>query len=91
MDGIRDMKSNPLAMFVVDLNKEHIAVAEARRLGIPVVGIADTNVDPDKVDYPIPGNDAQIASITHVVNEIVNAHKEAPKVATKDKDVAPKS
>lgn len=50
-------------MFVVDLTKEHIAVAEAKRLGIPVVGIADTNSDPEAVDFPIPGNDDAIRSI----------------------------
>ena len=54
LEGIREMKEAPSAMFVVDLNKEHIAVAEAKRLGIPVIGIADTNVDPDIIDYPIP-------------------------------------
>ena len=57
LDGIRDMKDAPTCMFVVDLNKEHIAVAEAKRMGIKVVGIADTNVDPETIDYPIPGND----------------------------------
>ena len=50
-------------MFVVDLNKEHIAVAEAKSLGIPVVGIADTNVDPEAIDFPIPGNDDALRSI----------------------------
>lgn len=63
LDGIRDMKESPSVMFVVDLNKEHIAVLEARRLGIPVVAIADTNVDPELIEFPIPGNDDAIRSI----------------------------
>ena len=63
LEGIRDMKDLPKALFVVDLKKEHIAVAEAQRLGIPVVGIADTNSDPDEIEYPIPGNDDAIRSI----------------------------
>jgi len=57
LGGIRDMGSIPDLMFVVDTNKEAIAVQEARRLGIPVVAIVDSNCDPDVVDYPIPGND----------------------------------
>ncbi|WP_173932168.1 30S ribosomal protein S2 [Chelativorans sp. Marseille-P2723] len=57
LGGIRDMGSTPDMMFVVDTNKEAIAVQEARRLGIPVIAIIDSNCDPDLVDYPIPGND----------------------------------
>lgn len=57
LGGIRDMGSTPNMMFVIDTNKEAIAVQEARRLGIPVVAIIDSNCDPDVVDYPIPGND----------------------------------
>jgi small subunit ribosomal protein S2 len=76
LEGIRDMVSAPAAMFVVDLNKEHIAVAEARRLGIPVVGIADTNVDPELIDYPIPGNDDAIRSIKLFANLVAEAYLE---------------
>ena len=76
LEGIRDMKDAPAAMFVVDLNKEHIAVAEARRLGIPVVGIADTNVDPEMIDYPIPGNDDAIRSIKLFANLVAEAYLE---------------
>ncbi|WP_336056346.1 30S ribosomal protein S2 [Nitratireductor sp. CH_MIT9313-5] len=57
LGGIRDMGSTPDMMFVIDTNKEAIAIQEARRLGIPVVAITDSNCDPDIVDYPIPGND----------------------------------
>lgn len=63
LEGIRDMKDIPSIMFVVDINKEHIAVLEARKLGITVVGICDTNCDPESIDFPIPGNDDAIRSI----------------------------
>ena len=76
LEGIRDMKDAPSAMFVVDLNKEHIAVAEAKRLGIPVVGIADTNVDPEAIEYPIPGNDDAIRSIKLFANLVADAFLE---------------
>lgn len=79
LDGIRDMKDAPTCMFVVDLNKEHIAVSEAKRLGIPVVGIADTNVDPELIDYPIPGNDDAIRSIKLFANLIADAYLEGAK------------
>lgn len=80
LDGIREMKESPSAMFVVDLNKEHIAVKEARRLGIPVVGVADTNVDPGEVDYPIPGNDDAIRSIKLFANMVADAYLEGAKL-----------
>ncbi len=79
LDGIRDMKDAPSCMFVVDLNKEHIAVAEAKRIGIPVVGIADTNVDPECIDYPIPGNDDAIRSIKLFANLVAEAYLEGAK------------
>ncbi len=61
--GIKDMKELPGALFVVDPRKEKIAVSEARKLGIPVVAIVDTNCDPDEVDYVIPGNDDAIRAV----------------------------
>ena len=73
LDGIRDMKEAPSVMFVVDLNKEHIAVKEAKRLGIPVVGIADTNVDPEIIEFPIPGNDDAIRSIKLFSNLVADS------------------
>ncbi len=79
LDGIRDMKEAPNCMFVVDLNKEHIAVAEATRMGIKVVGIADTNVDPEKIDFPIPGNDDAIRSIKLFANLIADSYLEGAK------------
>ena len=63
LDGIRAMDSYPPAMFVVDIKREHNAVAEGRRLKVPIVAIVDTNCDPDLVDYPVPGNDDAIRSV----------------------------
>jgi small subunit ribosomal protein S2 len=80
LEGIREMKDAPSAMFVVDLNKEHIAVTEARRLGIPVVGIADTNVDPEAIEYPIPGNDDAIRSIKLFANLVAEAYLEGAQI-----------
>ena len=74
LGGIRKMGRLPGLIFVVDTKKERIAVGEARRLEIPVVAIVDTNCDPDEIDYPIPGNDDAIRSvslITHLVSEAV--------------------
>lgn len=73
LGGIKNMHSLPGAMFVVDINKEDIAVKEARLLGIPVVGIVDTNCDPDRVDYVIPGNDDAIRSIKLIASVIADA------------------
>ena len=69
-DGIRAMEKYPGAMFVVDIKREHNAVAEARRLNIPVVAIVDTNCDPDLVSYPIPGNDDAIRSVRMILATI---------------------
>lgn len=69
-DGIRAMDKHPGAMFVVDIKREHNAVAEARRLKIPVVAIVDTNCDPDLVDYPIAGNDDAIRSVRMILATI---------------------
>jgi small subunit ribosomal protein S2 len=74
LGGIRDMTRPPAAVWVVDTRKEHIAVTEARKLGIPVVAILDTNCDPDEVDYPIPGNDDAIRAgslLTRIVADAV--------------------
>ncbi len=69
-DGIRQMDKHPAAMFVVDIKREHNAVAEARRLKIPVVAIVDTNCDPDEADFPIAGNDDAIRSVRMVLATI---------------------
>jgi len=73
LGGIRDMAKVPSAVWVVDTNKEHIAVGEARKLGIPVIAILDTNCDPDLVDYPIPGNDDAIRSAALLTRVIASA------------------
>lgn len=80
LNGIREMKDMPSAMFVVDLPKEHIAVAEAKRLGMPVVAIADTNSDPESIEYPIPGNDDAIRSIKLFANLIADSYLEGAKI-----------
>jgi len=73
LGGIREMTRTPSAIWVVDTNKEHLAVNEARKLGIPVVAILDTNCDPDVVDYKIPGNDDAIRSIGTLTRVIADA------------------
>jgi ribosomal protein S2 len=73
LGGIRDMARVPSAIWVVDTKKEHIAVSEARKLGIPVVAILDTNCDPDEVTYPIPGNDDAIRSVSLLTRVVADA------------------
>ncbi|HZO91315.1 MAG TPA: 30S ribosomal protein S2 [Chthonomonadaceae bacterium] len=73
LGGIKEMGSLPDCLFVVDLKKEHIAVAEARRLEIPIVGLVDTNCDPDEVDYVIPGNDDAIRAIKLITGKVADA------------------
>jgi len=73
LGGIRDMVKLPSAIWVIDSNKEHIAVGEARKLGIPVISILDTNCDPDDIDFPIPGNDDAIRSVTLLTRVIADA------------------
>ncbi|WP_018179654.1 30S ribosomal protein S2 [Jongsikchunia kroppenstedtii] len=73
LGGIRDMAKVPSAVWVVDTNKEHIAVGEARKLNIPVIAILDTNCDPDLVDYPIPGNDDAIRSAALLTRVVASA------------------
>jgi len=80
LDGIRNMTKLPAAIWVVDTKKEHLAVQEAKKLGIPVIAILDTNCDPDEVDYKIPGNDDAIRSIgllTRVISDAVAAGLQA--------------
>ncbi len=77
LGGIKDMNDLPGVMFVVDPKKEHIAVKEARSLNIPIVGIVDTNCDPDDVDYVIPANDDAIRSVKLIVSAMADAVIEA--------------
>jgi small subunit ribosomal protein S2 len=95
LDGIRALDSQPAAMFVIDVKREHNAVAEARKLKIPIVALVDTNCDPDLVDYPVAGNDDAIRSVRlvlHVVTQtIANAKAEydAKYARRKDEQAAP--
>ena len=73
LGGIKEMKKLPSAMFVVDPRKEHIAILEAKALGIPVVAIVDTNCDPDEADYPIPGNDDATRAVKLIASKIADA------------------
>ena len=73
LGGIKNMKRLPDALFVIDPRKERIAVAEARKLGIPIIGIVDTNCDPDEIDYVIPGNDDAIRAVKLLTSKMADA------------------
>ena len=73
LGGIKEMKQLPGALFIVDPRKERIAVAEAKKLGIPIVAIVDTNCDPDEIDYVIPGNDDAIRAVKLISGTVANA------------------
>jgi small subunit ribosomal protein S2 len=73
LGGVADMRRQPDAVFIIDLKKEALAVREARRLGLPVIALVDTNCDPDEADYVIPGNDDAIRSCTLVTRVIADA------------------
>jgi len=91
LGGIRDMARVPSAIWVVDTKKEHIAVNEARKLGIPVVAILDTNCDPDEVNYPIPGNDDAIRSVALLTRVVADAVADGlmARAGASDGDVKP--
>ena len=92
LGGIKDMNKLPAAMFVVDPRKEKIAVAEAHKLGIPVIAIVDTNCDPDEIDYVIPGNDDAIRAVklisSAMANAIIEGHQGAMGAAEAEAEVA---
>uniref|UniRef100_UPI002810C26A 30S ribosomal protein S2 n=1 Tax=Paenibacillus sp. TaxID=58172 RepID=UPI002810C26A len=77
LGGIKNMRGMPDAVFIIDPRKERIAVAEARKLGIPIVGIVDTNCDPDEIDYVIPGNDDAIRAVKLLTAKMADAVIEA--------------
>jgi len=81
LGGIKEMKELPGAIFIIDTHKEQIAVTEARRMGIPIVAVVDTNCNPEGIDYPIPGNDDAIRAITLftqiIANAVIDADNEA--------------
>jgi small subunit ribosomal protein S2 len=88
--GVKDMSRLPGVMFVVDAKRETIALNEANRLGIPVIAIADTNADPDQIDFPIPGNDDAIRSVSLITQAIANvvssARRDVPEEARRRAD-----
>ncbi len=77
LGGIREMHKLPAAIFIVDPKKERNAVSEARKLGVPIIAIVDTNCDPDEIDYPIPGNDDAIRAVKLIAETLANAVIEA--------------
>ena len=87
LGGIKDMARLPGALFIVDPRKEKIAIAEARKLGIPIVAIVDTNCDPDEIDYVIPGNDDAIRAIKLIAQTMANAVMEGRQGEQYDGDV----
>ena len=88
LGGVADMRKQPDAMLVIDLRKEQLAVREARRLGLPIIALVDTNCDPDEADYVVPGNDDAIRSCSLVVRVIADAI-EAGKAKATPQDFAP--
>jgi small subunit ribosomal protein S2 len=91
LGGVDDMKRLPDAVFVVDLKKEQLAIREARRLGLPVVALVDTNCDPDDADYVIPGNDDAIRSCSLIVRVIANAIEAGKQGVTSAEMSAPRN
>ncbi len=83
LSGIKDMTSLPVALFIVDPKKEKIAIAEARKLSVPIVAIVDTNCNPDEVDYVIPGNDDAIRAIRLITSKIADAVIEGKEILSK--------
>lgn len=90
LGSISDLTRLPAALFIIDINKEHIAVREARKLNIPTFAIVDTNADPRSVDFPIPGNDDASASIEMILGVMCDAIKEGLSERKTDKDMAAK-
>ena len=86
LGGIKDMKRIPDAIFIVDPKKERICVQEAHTLGIPLIGICDTNCDPEELDYVIPGNDDAIRAVKLIVSKMADAVIEANQGATGEEE-----
>jgi small subunit ribosomal protein S2 len=88
LGGISDMGKLPGAVFVVDIKREHIAIDEARKLNIPIIGLVDSNVDPDLVDFPIPANDDAMKSVALFTRAIADAIIEGQKSGAIERDAA---
>ena len=91
LSGIKEMNAVPKLVFIIDTKKEKIAVAEANRLGIPIVGIVDTNCDPEVIQYPIPGNDDAIRAIRLFGRMVSDAVVEGQRMAAAKKAEAPEA
>ena len=89
LGGVADMRRQPDAIFIVDLRKEQLAVREARRLGIPVIALVDTNCDPDEADFVIPGNDDAIRSCSLIVRALADGDRRPASRSAKPADFAP--
>ena len=79
LGGVQNMKSKPDAVFVLDVVRDNIVVQEARKLGLPIIGIVDSNSNPDEIDYPIPGNDDAITSLTYFIQRITGVINDSRK------------
>ena len=82
--GLIQLDRLPHALFIVDVKKEKNAVNEAHRVSIPIIAIADTNIDPDLVDYPIPANDDSLSSVEYIINKIIEAYARHKKTEKTD-------
>ena len=91
LNGISEMKKSPDLIFIIDTKLEHIAVAEARHLNIPIIGIVDTNCDPDLIDYPIPGNDDSRRSINFYCNAIKDTINSSEPIVFDESESKPSS
>src|SRR5262249_49023557 len=91
LGGVADMRRQPDAIFIIDLRKEQLAVREARRLGLPVIALVDTNCDPDEADYVIPGNDDAIRSCSLIVKAVADGIEAGKQRVTAAEVSAPRS
>ena len=91
LGGIREMKNTPDVVFIIDTNKEHIAVLEAKKLGIPIIAIIDTNCDPDPINYPIPANDDGVKSVQFILenfSKVIKLSSDQKDISSDQKDLS---
>jgi small subunit ribosomal protein S2 len=91
LGGIKDMNRLPALLYAVDAKKERIAIAEAKKLGIPIISILDTNSDPDPIDFPIAANDDAIKSIRIITHQIAEAALEVQKLKEEKQEITEKA
>ena len=87
LGGIKEMKELPGAIIVIDVRNEHIAISEAKRVGVPIIGLVDSDSNPENIDYPIPGNDDAIRSIQLVTSRLADAYLEGVSAASNKEDI----